>query len=138
VKAIGDGRMSDALLLALDKAEAEKQAVCWQIEDTDQQIQAATIQRPTAALVQEAWGSIGRVWPVLAEDERADLLASIVQSVEVTEKETLTLELIPWSASLMSFAQGYSENHSERFGLCTLFGSGSKHPSRTTPQFGLR
>ena len=122
IKAIGDGRMSDALLSALDKAEMEGETVRRQIEAADGDIQAATIQRPTAVQVQQAWGSIGRVWPVLAEEERADLLASVVQAVEVTEKETLTLELIPWSAPLSSFSQIYSE----RFGLCTLFGSGGR------------
>ena len=120
IKAIGEGRMSGALLAALEKVEAEKETVCRQIEEAESAIQSATIQRPTAGQVQEAWGNIGRVWNVLSEEERADLLSSVVQSVEVTEKESVTLELLPWSHSLGSFAQ----NHSERFGLCTPNGSG--------------
>ena len=120
VKAIGDGRMSDALLSALDKTEAEKEVVCQQIEEADKSIRAATVQRPTAGQVQQAWSSIGRVWPVLNEAERSDLLATVVQSVEVTEKESITLELLPQSYSLSSAAQDYSE----RFGLYTPFGSG--------------
>ena len=121
IKAIGEGRMSGALLAALEKVEAEKETVCRQIEEAESAIQSATIPRPTAGQVQEAWGNIGRVWNVLSEEERADLLSSVVQSVEVTEKESVTLELLPWSHSLGSFAQ----NHSERFGLCTPSGSGS-------------
>ena len=120
VKAIGDGRMSNALLAALDKVEAEREAVCRQMEEADQGIAAATLKRPTAAQVQEAWGNVGRVWQVLTEEERTDLLSTMVQSVEVTEKESVTLELLPWSHSLGSFAQ----SHSERFGLCTPDGSG--------------
>ena len=122
VKAIGDGRMSEALLAALEKVEAEKETVCRQIEEAESAIKSATIQRPTAGQVQEAWGNIGRVWTVLSEEERTDLLSSVVQSVEVTEKESVTLELLPWSHSLSSFAQ----NHSERFGLCTPNGSGGR------------
>ena len=122
IKAIGDGRMSGALLAALEKVEAEKETVCRQIEEAESAIQSATIPRPTAGQVQAAWGNIGRVWNVLSEEERADLLSSVVQSVEVTEKESVTLELLPWSHSLGSFAQ----NHSERFGLCTPNGSGGR------------
>jgi site-specific DNA recombinase len=122
IKAIGDGRDSPALMSALDKAEAERETVIRQMEEADQQIAAATIQRPTAGQVQEAWSSLGRVWEVLNEEERTDLLSSVVQSVEVTEKESVTLELLPWSHSLMSSAQ----NHSERFGLCTPNGSGGR------------
>jgi hypothetical protein len=122
VKAIGDGRDSPALMSALDKAEAERETVIRQMEEADQQIAAATIQRPTAGQVQEAWSSLVRVWEVLNEEERTDLLSSVVQSVEVTEKESVTLELLPWSHSLVSSAQ----NHSERFGLCTPNGSGGR------------
>ncbi len=103
-----------------------KAEVCRQIENADKEIHAATVQRPTAARVQEAWGKIGEVWRVLDEEERTDLLCSLVQSVEVTEKETVTLELlpVPMSPFLVSAASDASD-YSERFGLCTLFGSGS-------------
>ena len=117
VKAIGDGRMSDALLSALDKAEAEKEVVTRQIEEADQEIATATILRPTAAQVQEAWGEVLRVWEVLTEDERGDLLGSIVQVVEMTEKESVTLELLPTSHSLMDY--------SHRFELKSRLGAGA-------------
>ena len=76
------------------------------------------IQRPTASQVQLAWGNIGKVWTVLSEDEKIDLLASVVHAVEVTEKESVTLELLskPLSHSL----------YSHGFGLCTPYGSGSR------------
>ena len=90
IKAIGDGRGSPALMAALDKAEEEKEVVTRQIAEADQQIEAATIPRPTTGQVQEAWGEVLRVWEVLTEDERADLMGSIVQVVEMTEKESTT------------------------------------------------
>ena len=117
VKAIGDGRMSDALLTALDKAESEKEHLCQLIEEADQQIVAATIKRPTAAQVQASWGYVDKVWEVLAEEERADLLSSFVQVVEMTEKESVTLELLPVSLSP-------SLNHSPGFELNSQMGAG--------------
>ena len=80
------------------------------------------MQRPTAARVQEAWGKIGKVWRVLSAEERTDLLCSLVQSVEVNEKETVTLELLPIPMS--PFLASPASDYSERFGLCTPFGSG--------------
>ncbi len=108
IKAIGDGRDSPTLMSALDKAEAEREAVCLQMDEADREIAAATIMRPTAAQVQEAWGRIGEVWGVLTEEERTDLLGSFVQSVEVTEKESVSLELLPLSHSLASYSNGFA------------------------------
>ena len=107
-------------MAALDSAEAEKEAVNRQMQEVDRQIAQAMIVRPTAAQVQEAWGSIGRVWPVLSEAERTDLLANVVVSVEM--KESVTLELLPQSHSLNSY--------SNRFGLKSRLGAGS--PTTTT------
>ncbi len=117
VKNIGDGRDSPALLAALDKAEAEKEIVCHQIEQADKDIAQATIPRPTTGQVQEAWGEIARVWKVLTEEERADLLGSIVQTVELTEKESVTLELLPVSHSPISY--------SDKFALNSQMGAGA-------------
>ena len=39
---------------------------------------------------------------------RADLLGSFVQSVEITEKENVTLELLPKSHSLDSCSNGFA------------------------------
>lgn len=108
VKVVGDGRMSEALLAALSKAEAEKEKVCEQMVQADRELRAATIKRPTAAQVQEAWGNIQRIWKVLTEEERAELLGGFVQSVEITEKESVTLELLPKSLSLDSYSNGFA------------------------------
>ena len=76
------------------------------------------ILRHTTAQVQEAWGEVLRVWEVLTEDERGDLLGSIVQVVEMTKKESVTLELLPVSHSLMDY--------SHRFELKSRLGAGSE------------
>ncbi len=116
VKNIGDGRDSPALLAALDKAEAEKEAVCLQMEQANQEIAQATIPRPTTGQVQEAWSQAVRIWKVLTEEERADLMGSFVQVVELTEKESVTLELLPVSHSPSSY--------SDRFALNSQMGAG--------------
>ncbi len=108
VKAIGDGKISSALMAALDKAEAEKEAVCAQIEQADQAISEATIKRPTTGQVQESWTEVLRVWEVLTEEERADLLGSVVQVVEMTQKESVTLELLPMPHSAISYSNGFA------------------------------
>ncbi len=116
VKVVGDGRSSPALMAALDRAEAEKEAVCLQIEGADAEIARAKVTRPTTAQVQEAWGEVLRVWEVLTEEERADLLSAVVPVVEMTNKESVTLELLPMSRPAML--------HSERFGLNAGMGAG--------------
>ena len=116
VKAIGDGRDSPALMAALDKAETDKLSLDQQLQQADHEIAQATIQRPSTGQVQEAWGEVLRVWEVLTEEERADLLGSIVQVVEMTEKESVTLELLPVSHSLTSY--------SNRFELKSRMGAG--------------
>ena len=89
-----------------------------QIEHADRDIAQATIQRPTTGQVQEAWGEVLRVWDVLTEEERADLLGSVVQTVEMTEKESVTLELLPVPHSLISY--------SNRFELKSHLGAGAE------------
>ncbi len=87
-----------------------------QIEEADQQIAAATVLSPTGPQVQEAWNQVLRVWEVLTEEERADLLGSVVQVVKMTEKESVTLELIPTPHSLTDY--------SHRFELKSQMGAG--------------
>ena len=126
IKAIGDGRDSPALLAALDKAEAEKEAVTLQMETADQAIAQATIKRPTTGQVQESWSEVLRVWEVLTEEERADLLGSVVQVVEMTEKESVTLELLPMPHSAISY--------SNRFELKSQMGAGNRLSSIYSPE----
>lgn len=66
--------------------------------------------RPTAARVQEAWEKVGQVWPKLTEEEQTDLLSLIVQCVELTEKESVTLELLPMSHSPISYSDKLALN----------------------------
>ena len=119
VKAIGDGKMSSAILAALEIAEAEKLEVCRQMLIADQEIATSTIKRPTAVQVSEAWGNIGRVWKVLDAEDRADLLGSFMQAVEVTEKEEVILELLPVSISSPLV-------YSKEFNLNSQLGAGAE------------
>ncbi len=128
VKVIGEGRMSDALLSALDKAEADKAAVCLQIEAADAQIASATVLRPTTAQVQECWSEVLRVWKVLTEEERADLLGSVVQAVEMTEKESVTLELLP-------VVMPHSLSYSQEFALNSYLRAGRAVTTTFNPRY---
>ena len=56
------------------------------------------------------------MWEVLTEEERADLLGSVVQVVEMTDKESVTLELLPMPHSAISY--------SNRFELKSQMGAG--------------
>lgn len=82
--------------------------------------------RPTAARVQEAWEKVGQVWPKLTEEEQTDLLSLIVQCVELTEKESVTLELLPISHSPISY--------SDKFALNSQMGAGSANTYTLNPR----
>ena len=88
--ALGDGRATDLIFSRLESLKAERERVSEELWRLETEIEAATIPRPTTGQVQEAWGEVLRVWEVLTEDERADLMGSIVQVVEMTEKESTT------------------------------------------------
>jgi len=88
--ALSDGRATDLIFSRLESLKAERERVSEELWRLETEIEAATIPRPTTGQVQEAWGEVLRVWEVLTEDERADLMGSIVQVVEMTEKESTT------------------------------------------------
>ncbi len=119
IKAIGEGRDSPALMAALDKAEAERAALIEQMADADNQIAAATVKRPLAGRVQEAWGRLLEVWDVLDESERAELLGAVVQRVEATDKESVMLDLLPFPTTTQT-------SHSQRFALTQQVGAGQE------------
>lgn len=93
IKAIGEGRSSTYLLDALEKVEMEKQAVCEQLAHVEQEIELATVKRPTAAQVQEAWSELIALWDEGTEEERQELAASFVTRVDVKEKDRASMEL---------------------------------------------
>jgi len=97
----------------LDKLEIEQSTLTAKIEETDREIESALIERPTAALVQEVWGRINEIWKVLSHDERGDLMKAFVQKVEMTDKERVTLELLP-----------YPTSHAHWFALSSNLGAG--------------
>lgn len=48
------------------------------------------------------------MWEMLTEEERADLLGGVVQVVQMTEKESITLELLPMPHSLDSYSNKFA------------------------------
>lgn len=113
IKALGDGRNSPALLAALTKAETEVALVSEQMELADQEIVKATVRRPIAEDVQEAWRRIIEVWAVLTEEERAELMGTVVQRVDILDNENAAIELLPIQLP-----------HSARFKLTDDLGAG--------------
>ena len=75
--------------------EAEQKEVNQQLIRTDQEIESATIKRPTAKQVQESWSEIEELWGDVLEDERQELLASFVTQVEVKQKDRASMKLLP-------------------------------------------
>lgn len=104
IKAIGEGRSSTYLLDALEKVEAEKQAVCEQLAQVEQEIEVATVKRPTAAQVQEVWSEMLALWDEGTEEERQELTAAFVTRVEVKEKDRASMELM---ATLTGYGQKF-------------------------------
>jgi hypothetical protein len=97
VSAVADGRGRDALMARLDKLERQDREVAAALATVEKQIEAATVERPTAAQVQAAWGSVLEVWPDLSEEEKADLLGALVEDVEVKGKDRVLLRLAPFA-----------------------------------------
>ncbi len=95
IKAIGDGRDSQALFSALDKVEAEKEAICQQLAQADKEIEVSTVKRPSASQVQEVWSEMIDVWDDVTEEERQELMASFVTRVEIKEKDRASMGLLP-------------------------------------------
>ncbi len=73
--------------------ETEKQAVCEQLARVEQEIEVATVKRPTAAQVQEAWLEMLTLWDEGTEEERQELAAAFVMQVDVKEKDRASMEL---------------------------------------------
>jgi len=93
--AIAAGGNMASLLGTLTRLEQEREHICSQLALIETEIEQATIARPTAAIVQEAWSEIGSLWGELDEAERTELLSSVVNSAKVNEKDRVLLELSP-------------------------------------------
>jgi len=53
------------------------------------------------------WSRFTTLWEAATDEERADLLGSIVQVVEMTEKESVALELLPMPHSLIFYSNRF-------------------------------
>lgn len=98
-RAIGAGRAVGPLLSALEKLEAEQAEVQMQRDKLEARIAAATVKRPRAADVMNAWRGIPELWPSLTEEERTQVLSAVVERVEPVEKLHVDLFLSTGSGS---------------------------------------
>ena len=72
---------------------------------SEQGIEAVRRKRPDAGRICREWSRFTTLWEAATDEERADLLGSIVQVVEMTEKESVTLELLPMPHSLIFYSK---------------------------------
>jgi hypothetical protein len=93
LRALERGRASDTLLNRLDTLEADEREIKEKIVSVDQDIEKATLDRPTASTVMESWGSVLDIWPDLEEDEKAAVLSSLVEEVTIISKDRVGLRL---------------------------------------------
>lgn len=93
--AIAQGGNLRSLLSTLERLEKEQTEVLQALERVEREIRQATIKRPTAEQVQSVWSQVVALWPELTEEERETVLVSVVQRVEVNEKNLVHLQLSP-------------------------------------------
>jgi len=75
--------------------EKQQQETREELARVETELDLATIKRPTAEQVQEAWSLVGELWDELTEEERTELLGGLVKEVQVTEKNRGLLKLSP-------------------------------------------
>lgn len=95
LKALEDGRGAASVLARLDAIEKEEVELREKITSADDDIEASTLVRPTADAVMDSWGSVLEVWRDLDEDEKTELLSSLVEKVVVITKDRVILHLSP-------------------------------------------
>lgn len=93
--ALADGRASELIFNRLQLLQTERRQVSEELSGLDKDIAKATVKRPTAEQVCEAWGRITDLWDVLTEEERKKVLGGLVQEIVVTEKNRVHLRLSP-------------------------------------------
>jgi site-specific DNA recombinase len=91
--AIAMGGNVRSLVSKLNVLETEVTQVEKEMCRLDREIHQTTVKRPTAEQVQEVWSNLIELWSELRENEREELLGTIVQRVEVKEKNLVLLEL---------------------------------------------
>ncbi len=112
LKALGRGTgLIMSRLAVLEKQQLEAREEMGRVE---QELDLATIKRPTAEQVAEVWGQVGELWGELTEEERSELLGGLVKEVQVTEKNRVLLKLSP-----------VAEVHGDWFAIKSQTGAGT-------------
>lgn len=110
-RAIEEGsRNFRSILATLATREDERDKIVQEIARAEREIKAATVLRPTAKQVQEAWSELVDLWPTLTEAERVKVLTGIIRNVEVKEKNRVSLDCLPISG-----------NHGSKFATRTIW-----------------
>lgn len=122
VKAIGDGRGSDAVFDALAKIEGEIREVKARVGDAALRVAQASAKRPTAAQVQAAWGQVLDLWPHMTGEERTRVLGGLVERVEIVSKNEIHLELRPFPDMVLGGSQ-CAQGSDEIFALSAEMGA---------------
>jgi len=116
LRALEDGRGATSVLSRLDAIEKEEAELREKITTADQDIEASTLVRPTADVVMASWGSVLEVWCDLDEDEKTELVSSLVEKVVVIAKDRVILQLSP-----------IAELHGQLLAINSLMGAGFRN-----------
>ncbi len=123
LRALEDGRGAASVLARLDAIEKEEAKLKEGIATADDDIENATLIRPTADTVMESWGSVLEIWRDLDEEEKSELLSSLVEKVIVIAKDRVILHLSP-----------IAELHGQLLAINSRFSAGARLELAT---FGL-
>jgi site-specific DNA recombinase len=123
INVLQEGKGQKSLLERLATLEQDALEVTSALNKADLELEAATVDRPTAAQVQASWGAVLDIWTELTEDERVEILGALVEDVEVITKDRVILRLAP-----------FAELHGHKLAINSHLGAGVRLELTT---FGL-
>ncbi|RYG85120.1 MAG: hypothetical protein EON58_23385 [Alphaproteobacteria bacterium] len=94
------GKGSATLAARVAELEGELEDLRAKRRELEAHMGGTEAKRPSVATVSASWRSFGKVWEVLTEEERSELLPLLVDEVRMTAKNEGTLQLILQGASV--------------------------------------
>lgn len=113
-RAVAEGRALESLLPALERVQKERAQVDKDLADAEQAVADATVERPTAQEIQEAWAEMLGLWQKAPESERELMMQSLVARVEVESKGEAVVEIVDLPAEWVSMTKGGGKQARER------------------------
>lgn len=101
--------------------QKEKEETLKRIANLDSEIEAATKLKPKAADVQAVWLQALELWDMTTPEERADLMQSLVERVEIKEKDLAVVKMV-----------SISELPGQLFGTTGNLGAGARFELATS------